>query len=404
MRIRLAKPVSTTLLAILMLAIAPAAYGLDLTLWDEEQPNIQSVLDEAIARFREKHPNIRVKRSHFKTEDLRTQFQTAGIGGAGADLILAPNDFAGVFSIMRIIQPVEKFARMKRFTDLVTEAITDEKGHSWGIPINQGNHLILFVNKSLLSKAPETMEELEDAGKKLTHAKKKRFGLAFNILEPFWLVPFLGAYGEQPLEGRQPNLDNVAMVKTLALLKRLKFDSKVVPSDCDYSCADTLFVEGKSAMTINGDWAIEKYKRVLKGNLIIAPLPKIGSQWMRPMASGKYLLFNHQLKGERLAAAKTFAEFMTSEETQAFLAKRSFRLPSLKKLITSQTVKDDPILSTSFLAMEHSQPMPMQVEMRAVWDAIRPQLQNVMAGRQTPKTAAKIMQQDATGKIKEMKL
>jgi hypothetical protein len=45
----------------------------------------------------------------------------------------------------------------------------------------------------------------------------------------------------------------------------------------------------------------------------------------------------------------------------------------------------------------------MAVEMRAVWDAIRPQLQAVMAGRGAPAEAAAIMQRDALTKIREMK-
>jgi hypothetical protein len=41
--------------------------------------------------------------------------------------------------------------------------------------------------------------------------------------------------------------------------------------------------------------------------------------------------------------------------------------------------------------------------MRVVWDAIRPQLQAVMAGRAEPKLAAEVMQKDAETKIREMR-
>src|SRR5690606_20016530 len=140
---------------------------------------------------------------------------------------------------------------------------------------------ILFVNKKLVPKAPTTIAELETAAAKITDAKKKSFGFAFNILEPFWIVPFLGGHGEMPLVDRKPNLNNDGMVKTLDLLKSFKFDKKIVPGDCDYSCAETLFLEGKAAMSINGDWAIEKYSKEMKDDLIIAPLPKIGETWMR---------------------------------------------------------------------------------------------------------------------------
>src|SRR5262245_22233275 len=76
------------------------AHALDLTLWEHEYEEEQPALDKVIAGFEAANPGIKVKRSHYKTEDLRTQFQTAAMGGGGADLVLAPNDFAGPFSLM----------------------------------------------------------------------------------------------------------------------------------------------------------------------------------------------------------------------------------------------------------------------------------------------------------------
>lgn len=80
----------------------------EISLWEEEQPAIQDILDLVIEKFQARHPGIRVKRSHFKTEDLRSQFQVGAIGGQGPELILAPNDFAGVFKEAGIIQPVQQ--------------------------------------------------------------------------------------------------------------------------------------------------------------------------------------------------------------------------------------------------------------------------------------------------------
>ncbi|HHY14974.1 MAG TPA: ABC transporter substrate-binding protein, partial [Firmicutes bacterium] len=41
-------------------------------------------------------------------------------------------------------------------------------------------------------------------------------------------------------------------------------------------------------------------------------------------------------------------------------------------------------------------------EMRAVWDAIRPNLEAVMAGKMTPEAAAQAMQEAAEKLIREM--
>ena len=46
--------------------------------------------------------------------------------------------------------------------------------------------------------------------------------------------------------------------------------------------------------------------------------------------------------------------------------------------------------------------MPVVPEMRAVWDAMRPHVQAVMAGSESPEVAAQKMQALAEKKIREM--
>lgn len=382
-----------------------AAPTKELVLWEQEKDEDQKILDQIAGMFEKDHPDVKIKRAHYKTEDLRTQFQTSAMGGGGADLVYAPNDFAGPFSVMGIIQPVGKWAKVERFSDSVVATVKDPKGEVWGLPIANGNHLMLLVNKKLLAKAPTTVEELIAAAKRLSDPAKKQFGLVYNLNEPFWFVTFLGAFGESPLDGKTPKLNTPGMVKALDLVKDLKFKDKIVPPDCDYACADTLFSEGKVAMLINGDWSVKKYEDALKGDLLIAPLPKLAAtgKFMAPMVSGKFLFFNKKLAGEKLELAKSYAEFFVTPKVQEFLLKEAKNLPALKAAQANPVMKSDVNLAATFAAMAHGQPMPMAVEMRAVWDAIRPQLQGVMAGRTEAKLAAQTMQKDAETKIKEMK-
>ena len=46
--------------------------------------------------------------------------------------------------------------------------------------------------------------------------------------------------------------------------------------------------------------------------------------------------------------------------------------------------------------------MPVATELRAVWDAMRPQYQAVLGGAMTPEAAAATMQRDALEKISQM--
>lgn len=381
------------------------AAPVELTFWEHEYEEVQKALDNVIADFEKANPGIKIKRAHYKTEDLRTQFQTAAMGGGGGDLVLAPNDFAGPFSLMNIIQPVNDWGKLDRFGAPVVKAVTDAAGKSWGLPISRGNHLMLFVNKSIVPTTPTTIEELVKTAATKSDAAKGQFGFAYNLNEPFWFVAFLGAYGQSPLVAGKPTLDGKGMVDALALVKDFKFKDKIVPPDCDYTCADTLFVDGKVGMIINGDWEVKKYSDALKDKLVIAPLPKSSAsgKFMAPMISGKYMFFNAKVKGEKLDAAKKFAEYLVTKPVQEKMVKETQRLPSIKELDGSPIIAANPTLAATDLAMANGQPMPMEVEMRVVWDAIRPQLQAVMAGRAEPLAAAGVMQKDAETKIKEMK-
>lgn len=397
----------------LCLSVLTAAYGKlavaaasnELILWEQERDEDQKILDQIASMFEKDNPGVKIKRAHYKTEDLRTQYQTSAMGGGGADLVYAPNDFAGPFSVMGIIQPVGSWAKAERFPESVVATVKDPQGQVWGLPISNGNHLMLLVNRKLLPKAPGTVEDLIAAAKKLSNPAKKQFGLAYNLNEPFWFVTFLGAYGEHPLNGKVPTLNTPGMVQALELVKTIKFKDQIVPPDCDYACADTLFAEGKVAMLINGDWSVKKYQDALKNDLIVAPLPKLTAtgKFMAPMVSGKFMFLNKKLSGEKLELAKRYSEFFVTPKIQEYLVKEAKILPALKEMQSSPALKNDTTLAATYAAMSHGQPMPMAVEMRAVWDAIRPQLQGVMAGRTEPKMAAQVMQKDAETKIKEMK-
>jgi arabinogalactan oligomer / maltooligosaccharide transport system substrate-binding protein len=387
------------------LVFSQGLWGQTLNLWEHELTNIQEVLDLVIKDFESAHPGIKIKRSHYKTEDLRTQFQTAAMGGGGADLVLAPNDFGGPFSIMEIIQPVGAWIDSAKFPKAALSAVTDKKGKIWGVPVSVGNHLMLLGNRHLLEKLPETMEELVAVSIKLKKDKKLNYAFAYNLNEPFWFITFLSAFDGVALKDGNPHLGTKAMEQALSWVYDLKFKHKIVPENCDYACAETLFLEGKVAMIINGDWSVDKYNKHFAKDLLIGPLPKLGNSGksMSPLVSGKYLFVNASLKGKELKAAKAFSDYLITENVQQFLVNETQRLPALLSVAGSSVVKNQPLLAKSQAAMARGVPMPMDVEMRAVWDAIRPGLQGVMAGHKKPRLAAQTMQNDALTKIKEMR-
>lgn len=349
--------------------------------------------------FTARYPNVTFDLLNKETEVLRQDFLAASLANSAPDLLLTVNDHAGPFSVAGVIQPVDSFFDLKQYVPSIVMG-----GKTWGVPVSSGNHLMLLYNKALLKTPPKTTNELIGIGKALT--KGDRYAIVWNQTEPFWMVPWLGGFGGAVFDkdGRTPTLNTPAMVNTLQFLYDLKTKYAITPKEADYATADTLFKEGKAAMLINGDWSLGDYKKLLGDNLGVAPLPQVSATglWPAPYTSGKYFMIPASDSGDTLQAVISFIQFYTSYDNQIDLVKSLTRLPGLRTALASEVVKSDPILQGSAAQMALGTPMPSVVEMRAVWDAMKPEMNAVLAGTKSPADAAKAMQDAAVAAIKAM--
>jgi maltose-binding protein MalE len=387
----------------------PAGGTVEISLWDQEESENTKVMDDWITRFTTANPNIRVVRQTYPNEDLRTKFTTAATAGQAAELVWGPNDIAGVFATAKLIQPVETFVDVAKFTPAAAEAVK-LKGAVMGVPTTYGNHLLLFFNKNLVAQAPATTAEMIETARKNTDAKTGKFGLVFFQNEPFWLVPFVGAFGGWPLsldmEGNaRVELNSEAMKNALAYVYNLKAKEQVIPKECDYDCAKGLFLEGKAAMTINGDWSVKEFQAKLGDQLGMAPLPVLSesNQPLTPMVSGRYVFVNAQIADAKKDAVKKFVEFLTSREIQIEVAERLGRIPATAEALNDPRVTGLQSIQPLIAAAANGRPMPAQTEMRAAWDAMRPVQQKIMSGDITPEKGVEIMQQSALEKLASLK-
>jgi len=415
------RAIVSSLVAFLMLAlIVPtgfaAAKKINFTIWTKES-EAEGVLQEIVKLtedFAKSRPGLSFEILNYGVEDLRQNFQSAAFAGAGPDLLWTVSDHAGPFVAMKLIRPVDDvFGKsfLSGFARPGLEAV-ELDGKTWGVPISVGNHLMLLYNKKLIAAPPKNTDEMIKVAKELTRDLNKdgmpdQYGLVYNLNEPFWLAPWLGGFGGWPLDGTKPTLNNQAMVDTLQFMYDLKFVHKIVPLECDYDAADSLFKEGKAAMLINGDWSLAGYQTddvKKKVDLGVARIPMVSKtgRWPSPMTSGIYFMLPEYLEGDKLQIAKEFVQYCSSPDVQLMFLNKYKRLPALASALDSPLIKADPVLSGSADQMVVGKPMPTVPEMRAAWDAIRPNQEAVMAGKMAPKDAAKAMQDACEKLIREM--
>ncbi|MCX5801611.1 MAG: extracellular solute-binding protein [Candidatus Eisenbacteria bacterium] len=381
-----------------------------IAVWEQMDPEEQKLLDARIAVFQKTHPDVPITRLHFETELLRTQYQTAALAGGGPALVFGPSDQIGPFSVMKLVRPLDELFGAAFFAQFIEGSLDTLDGHIYAVPDQVGNHLALAYNKKFVKRPPATSDELIAFAKQNTVDENHdgvtdRYGLVFNAVEPFWLVPFLGGFGGWVMDkNNNPTLDSPAMTKALAFVRDLRIKYRVMPTECDYQQAETLFKEGKAAMIINGPWSWGGY--ISAGiDVGLTPIPRMSETglWPTPMVSSKGYSVNVNCPEKKLPIVKELVDFLTSTENQVESATKIKMLPARKAAAESLLARGDPFLETSLAQVKLGRRMPVVPEMRAIWDSMRPSYQNVLNNEITPQEAANKMQKAAVEAITKMK-
>ena len=373
--------------------VAPAT-PVEITLWTKEGETdgglqyVQALTDAYTAA----HPEVTFVVINKDVETLREDFQTASLAGAAPDLLWTVSDHLGPFTAADLIQPVDNLVDLSKFVSSATDAVKSPDGQTWGVPISNGNHLMLLYNKSLMATAPANTDELVSMGQEFMKNNPGKYALVFNQTEPFFFIPWLGGFNGKVFaaDGVTPTLNTPEMTAALQFVYDLKYTDGLVPAESDYDGADTLFKEGNAAMIINGDWSLSGYKDALGDNLGVAPIPMVSSTnaYPAPYTSGVFFMIPKDLSGDKLNAVVDFMNFATDKENQLDMVSKLTRLPALKEALSDKMITDDPILSGSAEQMSYGTPMPTVVEMRCVWDSLKPEMQAVFANTETAADAA----------------
>ncbi|MCB9453415.1 MAG: extracellular solute-binding protein [Anaerolineaceae bacterium] len=364
----------------------------NLVMWSQDGENNNAVFmdlfDQWAAEFA---PGSTLEIVQKETETLRNDIQTAGLAGSGLpDFFLGPNDAIGVFVDAGLLLPLDDLFDTAMYPfNLGAAQIASA---TYGIPTNAGNHLMLMYNKSMVDAAPDTWADLITTAKALEEANPDLQGFAYNENEPFWFLPFVHGFGGSVFdENGDFVMDTQGWVDAYQFVHDLKFVDEVVPVECDYACADSLFKEGSAAMILNGDWAIGDYLDVEKApalgpdNLGLAPWPMLeNGNRPQPFTAGKFISIPVTTEGEQLDGTVAFVTWLTTDPTAvAVHAIGTGRLPAIEGVAV-----DDPLLQESAAVLATGVGMPASSSLRCMWDSVRPQLEGVMADTVAPADAA----------------
>jgi arabinogalactan oligomer/maltooligosaccharide transport system substrate-binding protein len=364
-----------------------------LLLWENLPPAQLEKLKSDVAVFRASYPNYIIQIQHYDDPELLADSVVEE--RVDFDLLLGPATLLAPARAAGKLQSMNELLAASFLDGFASASLTGAAwgGQLWGLPDTAGFHLLLYYNLDLVDQPPASTEEMEALARSLTG--DSRWGLVLNSLDPVWIAPWLWAYGGWLADGNgQATLNSEAMVKALDLYASWHGGSTPIAPVAGQLEARQLFADGRAAMLIEGEWAIDELSRETPFPWGVAPLPAIteAEQPPGPLVLGRYWAVGTEADGARAEAAIAFLEFITSAERQLVRTETFGLLPTRRDALASPQILTDPALRISAEQLRAGRGVPLGTDLNAILDAMRDPLEQRLSGLLTSQEAAEEMQ------------
>lgn len=356
-----------------------------LTLWNAHNPS--QYLDSAILQFEQNH-KITIEKNNFLSERLREEVLNQARTNTLPDILYVPSDFVGMHQLISLSPVPKDWIAEDNQQRILSAGFTD--GEQYGVPLFQGNHLVLYYNKNLVKQPVTSWSELLEQQAAL--AQDGQEAIVWNFAEMYWFIPFLTAFDGWPLDQGKITLDTEPMRNALRYYKELR-DIGLVDPACNHDCSVERFKSGEAAYMINGDWIYSDLSQTMGEKLGVSMLPTIQGKAMKPMFSGYVLAFPGLSKNsKKYQSIKAFTLYMQSAEAQGIIYEEGGLIPANKHLLSryqhSQSANDQQML----LQMEQTKAMPSAKQMTIVWLALERGFSRYMEHNYSVEQATQYMQ------------
>lgn len=320
-------------------SVDPASLKAELTWWDTSDPtNEGPAFKELIKKFNEQYPNVTINYQSVPFDQAQNKFKTAAESGSGApDILRAEVAWVPEFASLGYLYALDGTPLLEDNNFLETPLSSDEyDGKTYGVP-QVTDTLGLMYNKKLFAKAgiesaPTTWDEVtEDA--KLLKEKAGVDGIYLNAAG-YFMLPFMYGEGGDLVDTDAQKIvvnsdANVAGIKVAQDMVKSGVAAKPDAND-SYGTMMTLFKAGKVGMIMNGPWEVANISSDPKfggfENLGIAPVPAGSAGAGAPVGGHNYVIYSG-MDENKADAAIAFVKFMSSAESEAFIADKLGLLP-----------------------------------------------------------------------------
>jgi arabinogalactan oligomer / maltooligosaccharide transport system substrate-binding protein len=351
-------------------AADPTAVEGELTWWDTSDPtNEAPAFKELIKQFNEEYPNVKINYESVPFAEAQNKFKTAAASGSGApDILRAEVAWVPEFASLGYLYALDGTPLLEEQDDFLPTPMSSNvfDGKTYGVP-QVTDTLALMYNKKLFEEAgidaaPTTWDEVSDAAAKLK--KVGADGIYINS-GGYFTLPFIYGEGGDLVDTEAQEIvvnspEAVAGIQEAQDLVKSGAAVKPVAND-PYGTMMTLFKEGKVGMIINGPWEVANIDGDPNfggfDNLGVAPVPAGSAQSGAPVGGHNYVIYEG-MDEAKAEAAIAFVNFMSSAESQAFVAEELGLLPTRQSAYDLPEVQDNAKVAAFQPALESALPRP----------------------------------------------
>ncbi|MDV5145131.1 extracellular solute-binding protein [Streptomyces sp. SBC-4] len=369
------------------------------TWWDTSNVGSEDKVFKKVAEdFKKKHPKVTVKYVNVPFGEAQNKFKNAAQSGSGApDVIRSEVAWTPEFADLGYLAPLDKTAALKNADDFLEQAAASTKynGKTYAVP-QVIDSMGIFYNKKIFKDAgvevPKTIDELKTVSAKIKE-KTGKTGLYLRGDDPYWFLSFLYGEGGNLVDAEQKKITigDEPGVKALKVVKDL-VDSKAAITDATngWDNMQAAFKDGKVAMMINGPWAVADTHAgkefTDKANLGIAPVPAGSAGQGAPQGGHNLAVY---AGSKNLDASYAFAEYMTSAETQATVAKELSLLPTRQSVYIKSDVATNEVITFFKPVVEKAVQRPWIPEGGSLFEPVKVEYTKVLTGQTAPDAGAK---------------
>ncbi|NLS76257.1 MAG: extracellular solute-binding protein [Chloroflexi bacterium] len=394
------KKLGALLVALLVLSVAlaacssgPAPTG-NITLWHSWKESEIPALNEVIAAFQAKYPEVTFDVLYVPFDDLRGKYETAVATGGGPTVLIGAADWGPALYDAELIADVSDLAKSGFLKTINAAALgaVQYKDALIGLP-QTIKGVVMFRNKQIVPTAPATLDDLL----KLHSAAPK--GDVYNTdLEAgfFFSAAHLNGIGGKLMEANGDpafsSAKGVEWAQMLATFGKTGLGEYYTDNDVN------LFKAGKAGIIIDGSWNMTGLAEAIgAANLAIDPWPTTSGGHL----SGYVQTENIYLSANALDAAETagwaFMEFFLGKDAQTTLVKAG-HIPAIAGVEVA-----DPLMEQTVKAFERGTAFPVIPEMGAYWESMDNALKSILNEGADPAATLKTASDNITAKIKEIR-